>query len=560
MTLALIAKVSCILGASLLATSVARRRPASWRALVLGSALAMSLLLPMAAPFVPTTQVRLPFFSGAASTSATPGAAVMKVLDATATDTPQSVVQDGPFQNPVWRVLRFVWFGGVVLSLLPVLTAYRRARALVACAVPDQSYGDSALATSRVQFRTSDLVEVPMVVGLFRPVVLMPRRAIAWRDEDRSRAVQHELEHVRRRDAWTTLIGRCAVAVHWFNPLAWMVWRRCLLQIECACDDAVVANGSATAYAEQLIALARHVKERQRTFALGMATPTDLAVRVRALLDPSPARGQLRPRSAWSIVVLTALLATMLTPLQLSAVQTRAESDVLPQRPAPVRGGGTVYGVVEDPTGAPLEGLVLILESECFGPGVGRACEYNTWTRTGRSGEFRFAGLPPRAFHITAQIDFFPGVKFQIGMGESLERDIRMAVEPVISEFTICADCAAVVVSDSLAKEFEADRQAALDHPVTAPRPPLGWEYYHPGNGEYPPDLREKGVEGTVTIEGVIGPDGVPTDIRAQSASAELARAAKAALAGEFWEPGRVRGVGVPVPFRFLIRYSLKNK
>lgn len=115
------------------------------------------------------------------------------------------------------------------------------------------------------------------------------------------------------------------------------------------------------------------------------------------------------------------------------------------------------------------------------------------------------------------------------------------------------------MVPESLSKEFEADRQAALEHPVTAPRPPLGWEYYHPGNGEYPPAARETQVEGTVTVEGVIGIDGVLTNMNAQSSRPLLARAAMASLAGEFWEPGRVRGVGLATPFRFLIRYTLRE-
>ena len=37
---------------------------------------------------------------------------------------------------------------------------------------------------------------------------------------------------------------QCLRIVYWFNPLVWIVWNRLRLESECACDDAVVADGS----------------------------------------------------------------------------------------------------------------------------------------------------------------------------------------------------------------------------------------------------------------------------------------------------------------------------
>ena len=557
MTLALIAKVSFIYCVALLATTVARRQSASWRALVLASSLAVSLVLPVAAPFAAAIEVRIPELSPATAATTAANAPVMRVLDPQAVDAPVSTVSPEP-ANTAAAILQMVWLTGALMSMIPMFVSFQRVRSIrrrstVARIGVDGHNGDTG-----AEVRMSNAVTVPMVVGVGRPVVLLPETAAEWNAEELSRALRHELEHVRRKDAWTTVIGRIAVAVHWFNPLAWITWRRCLLQIECACDDAVVAAGSHAAYAEQLVSVARQLNRRSARSALAMVKRSDLAIRVHAILDPFAARHRVTSTAALTTIALTCLLAALVAPLQLGATQQGAEPELQP-RPAPIKGGATVYGLVQDPTGAPLEGLLLILEKECFGPTAGRQCGYDTWTRSDRYGRFRFTGLPAGPFHITSPIDFVPGIKFQVAMGETLERDITMAIETVVSEFTICAACAGIVVPESLAKEFEADRQDSLEHPVTAPRPAGGWEYYRPGNGDYPTELRDAGVEGTVTIEGVIGIDGVPAAIKTQSTNASLARAAVAALAAELWEPGRVRGVAVEVPFRFLIRYKLKD-
>jgi beta-lactamase regulating signal transducer with metallopeptidase domain len=44
--------------------------------------------------------------------------------------------------------------------------------------------------------------------------------------------------------------------VYWFHPLVWIAWRRLGLEAEHASDDAVLREADATAYADQLVALA----------------------------------------------------------------------------------------------------------------------------------------------------------------------------------------------------------------------------------------------------------------------------------------------------------------
>ena len=95
----------------------------------------------------------------------------------------------------------------------------------------------------------------PCVVGLRRPVLVVPRPVALRMDADELRAlVAHELAHVRRRDGlwkWPLqLLRRLA----FLNPVAWAVHRRIGLEIERACDQhAVCVTGQPGVLARTLL-------------------------------------------------------------------------------------------------------------------------------------------------------------------------------------------------------------------------------------------------------------------------------------------------------------------
>ena len=61
---------------------------------------------------------------------------------------------------------------------------------------------------------------------------------------------------MRRRDLWYKLALLTANALHWFNPLVWLLRREAERDLELTCDDAVVAGrdeGERRAYSEALL-------------------------------------------------------------------------------------------------------------------------------------------------------------------------------------------------------------------------------------------------------------------------------------------------------------------
>ena len=175
----------------------------------------------------------------------------------------------------------------------------------------------------------------PLTCGMVRPAIVIPTAALQWDQPDLRRALVHELEHVRRNDWSTQLFARVVSSLYWFHPLVWRTWRQLRVEAERAADDAVLrtpsdvstvrqdsletaADASATDYADQLVALAKGASASEST-GLGMANRSDLAVRVRALLNRDQPRGRQAARTASLALLGAAIALVALAPLRVEA-------------------------------------------------------------------------------------------------------------------------------------------------------------------------------------------------------------------------------------------------
>jgi beta-lactamase regulating signal transducer with metallopeptidase domain len=155
----------------------------------------------------------------------------------------------------------------------------------------------------------------------------------------------HELAHIQRRDALSTLISRFACVLHWYNPLVWLAAARVRSLQERACDDAVLRTGAAPSdYAQFLLDVAADPSglPRPARMAIGMAHGSSLRARIVAILDPQTKRSQPhRPHlvaACTSLVVMTILLATTsvaVEPPPLPKIAPLPQKPVLPTPPVP---------------------------------------------------------------------------------------------------------------------------------------------------------------------------------------------------------------------------------
>ena len=148
--------------------------------------------------------------------------------------------------------------------------------------------------TRPVSIRQSDAVTVPMVWGLFRPVILLPADADEWEPERQRAVLLHELAHIQRQDWLMQTIAQITCAVYWFNPLLWFAARRMRAESERACDDHVLNAGyQSTDYAQHLLDIVRTIKATgiAKRSAVAMARSSKIEGRLRTVLAENLNRG-----------------------------------------------------------------------------------------------------------------------------------------------------------------------------------------------------------------------------------------------------------------------------
>jgi len=175
---------------------------------------------------------------------------------------------------------------------------------------------------------TSESCVTPITVGWFAPSVILPPSWTGWSRAQLDAVLAHEDEHARRRDPlvqWLALLNR---AVFWFHPLAWWLSRQLSALAEEACDDAVLLRGhDPLCYSEYLLGLARVVQESgARVGVVGMAMPgTFLPQRIRRIAAGVAVQRVSRLRIA-CVGMLCALVSTVFT---VGAVgYSRAEAEI----------------------------------------------------------------------------------------------------------------------------------------------------------------------------------------------------------------------------------------
>lgn len=156
--------------------------------------------------------------------------------------------------------------GMYTIDPVRILTVFWLAGAAVMCAVFLWSNARLALNLKRTREKLSidhplpvymtDYVATPCLFGLFRSAIYLPREAAESPHMDHILA--HEATHHRQGDhIWSAL--RCAaLALHWYNPLAWIAASASKKDAELACDEATIARlgeSQRTAYGETLISM-----------------------------------------------------------------------------------------------------------------------------------------------------------------------------------------------------------------------------------------------------------------------------------------------------------------
>ncbi len=191
----------------------------------------------------------------------------------------------------------WVWLGGVLAMAVYGGASYLRLRRRLLTASP-----------LRENIYLADHIPTPFVMGLLRPRIYLPSEL---GEEEYKYILLHERHHIRRGDHIIKMLAFAALALHWFNPLAWVAFVCAARDMEMSCDEAVVkklGGGVLPDYAASLL----HLATGRRVIALAPLAfgEGDTKERVRNL-------ARWKKPALWVVVlgvavcvILTACLAT----------------------------------------------------------------------------------------------------------------------------------------------------------------------------------------------------------------------------------------------------------
>ncbi|MCC7174014.1 MAG: TonB family protein [Bryobacterales bacterium] len=505
-------KSALILGAAAAACFAMKRASAATRHLILLASLGGLLLLPVAVGLGPGWSPEVPPEVAAAP------ALARTVLDVAVDRASPTFSLSG---LAVW-----LWGLGCAAMLARTFVGGLRVRRLVGRSRPGEVLGFNV--------RVSGETSVPAVCGLRRPCVVLPAAALKWPGERLRMVLLHERMHILRHDTRTYLPARLALALYWFNPLAWWAVGRLRREAERACDDGVLMQGEAPAdYAGELIGIVQGLQAADRLpeGGLAMGRASELESRLEALLKAGLSRRKATPVLAAGIGLLSLLVLLPLAALRAPAQQT-----------------GGMFGVVRDTSGAavPKARVTVALQGS----------ERREVAWAGDDGVFTIQPLPQGAYTVTVAKPGFALLRLEgivVAAGKSAE------VQPVLNVGQ---------VSESM--EVRAERTTPPPPPpptVAAPqRVTTGGgvqatKLVHMVRPAYPPECRAENIQGTVLLRGVIGVGGGVLDLQQINhlVDQRLADAAMEAVRQWRYEPTLLNGKPVEVITEIQINFALPN-
>jgi HEAT repeat protein/beta-lactamase regulating signal transducer with metallopeptidase domain len=304
------ARASVVLCAAWALTSMMRHASAATRHFVWSCAIAGAILASALSSLGPRWPVSLP-----SSVAITPSFVTTEpqpdAAEAIAPSTPANASAEETGSTPaivsaagagsrldVIFVLGLIWAAGVLAVLVYAMSGILGSLLLRRSATPVHAPWVDEARTLAEAFEIGGVIDVveskavamPMVCGVWRPLIVVPPAADEWSDERRRVVVLHELAHIKRRDCLTQAIAQIVCAVYWFNPIVWLAARRLRVERERACDDFVLAAGEKSAdYAAHLLDIAQAMRQDRvpAIAGLAMARPSQLEGRLLAILNPA---------------------------------------------------------------------------------------------------------------------------------------------------------------------------------------------------------------------------------------------------------------------------------
>ena len=431
------------------------------------------------------------------------------------------------------NVFALLWAAGLLAAVLRLLHGHRMSWRLRRHCRPIEAVQLAERTQlpvqhfSGVRFAESSAVVVPMTLGIWAPLILLPVSGAQWQASRLRSVLLHELAHVRRRDCLVQALAGFVCALYWFHPLLWSALAHLRAESERASDDAVLNFGVAPDhYASDLLEIAR-TTPMKGNYPMSLAFTSQLERRIVRLLDPQAKR---KPMGFLQTAIASLVAIALLSPVAFMQAQ---EANT-----------GTLAGVVADPSGAMVPGVDVILA---------RGSTMLRKTKADAAGAWQFADVDPGEYALLVSAPgFWPFLQADVGVaaGRRTTVEASLAVESRSETLTVVAQGVTPTKSGAAARRPVRIRVGGnvQTAKVLSQIQPV-----------YPDSARQQGIEGTVNLQAVIGTNGGIVDARVVSASGSeaLAQAALAAVRAWHYEPTLLNGQPVEVLTEVAIDFRL---
>lgn len=158
---------------------------------------------------------------------------------------------NSPVRNGVATVWQNLWIGWLVAALLLFarkITIYQDFVKYIRAGCVDvadidllERFGklvEQNQIKTTVELCTNHLISSPLLIGFFRPCIILPTADLPSVDFDYT--IRHELMHFKRRDMFYKWLVQFTVCIHWFNPFVYLMSREIGRLCELSCDEAVI--------------------------------------------------------------------------------------------------------------------------------------------------------------------------------------------------------------------------------------------------------------------------------------------------------------------------------
>jgi TonB family protein len=481
---ALAVKGTILLGTAFGASALLRRASAASRHLLWTAALSALLFFPFVIAFTPQWNISMTLTRRPASPPLPPDSKLAREARTASRESHSGtlVVRGGqavrglPLPG-IWVLGAAVAVGRAIFGRMHTGKMLRSARPAPYAAAMARELAAVLGVRHRVTVLESSRAPVPLTCGPVHPAIVLPLGAAQWPEARLRTALLHELAHISRGDLVSQVVAQAACCVYWVHPLAWMAAARQRQECEHACDDIVLAAGATPdTYAADLVDLARGLAASRRAWAESpaMAETSNLETRVRALFDNTRNR---RPLDMKAIVITTIAALAVLFPVASLTVSAHQAS-------------AAIGGTVTDPDGAVIPNVRVTAQNQ-----DGSSTPLST--NTDPVGTYRFTSIPPGKYTLEFTAPGFKVYKLAVmaAAGQGIRQDANLQLGDLSESMTVRAQ----VPGNSGPIGVRPIKVGGM---VQSPR------LVHLVRPEYPADLQQAGVHGSVMIRAIISKDG----------------------------------------------------